>query len=203
MTNLFISLGGNCSITYQLNKYNLRFLSFPYDWSKLNTNQLINSLESDFSNFSESLEIKKVSYNHLLESKLPSFSDFSLILKNIYGINFAHEINTISKLEKFKNKLAERITRFRNLNNLDFENITFLRIELQPLKLDYILKINKLLVLLSNYISNFTLKLIIHEKSSSYIKKLENNKNIEIYYFQTFTDDWKMDIIDWKTILEI
>ena len=38
---MYISLGGNCSITYQLNKYKLRNFLSPFDWSKITINQLI------------------------------------------------------------------------------------------------------------------------------------------------------------------
>ena len=36
-----ISLGSNCSITYQLNKYNLRNTAYPFDWSEIRMNKLV------------------------------------------------------------------------------------------------------------------------------------------------------------------
>ena len=53
-----ISLGGNCSITYQLIKLNLRSEAYPFDWTKISINQLINVLENNFDGYSETLEIK-------------------------------------------------------------------------------------------------------------------------------------------------
>ena len=46
-----ISLGSNCSVTYQLNKYNLRQQSFPFDWSKITIKQLNKVLESKFKDY--------------------------------------------------------------------------------------------------------------------------------------------------------
>ena len=52
----YISLGSNCSVSYQLQKYNLKLKSFPFDWSKLSITQLISVLENDFSDYVESLK---------------------------------------------------------------------------------------------------------------------------------------------------
>ena len=30
-----VSLGGNCSVAYQLNKLQLRYNSYPFDWCKI------------------------------------------------------------------------------------------------------------------------------------------------------------------------
>lgn len=201
---IYISLGSNCSITYQLNLYNLRKVSFPFDWSKVSINQLINILESDFTNFSETLEIKKISLVHNLGHILTNTLDsYSLILKNIYNINFAHEISKPEELVLFKNKLNQRIARFKNLKyNLEsnLEYITFLRIELQQLNKDYYTKIIKLLSLLNNYCNNFKIKLIVHEKSSIHVKKLESNDKIIIHFYKHFSEDWRMNDINWQEV---
>ena len=39
-----ISLGSNCSVTYQLNKLGLRMQAYPFDWVKISLNQLNNIL---------------------------------------------------------------------------------------------------------------------------------------------------------------
>ena len=44
----YISLGSNCSITYQLGKLGLRNNSYPFDWTKISLTQLIKILENDF-----------------------------------------------------------------------------------------------------------------------------------------------------------
>ena len=72
-----ISLGGNCSITYQLNKYNLREKAYPFDWCKISINQLLNVLENNFDNYVDTLTIKKYSENHN-----------SNLISNIYNIQY-------------------------------------------------------------------------------------------------------------------
>jgi hypothetical protein len=47
---MYISLGGNCSITYQLNKYKIRDFLSPFDWSKITINQLIKVFEDTLTN---------------------------------------------------------------------------------------------------------------------------------------------------------
>ncbi len=41
---MFISLGGNCSVCYQLNKYNIRTVAYPFDWCKISINQVDNNI---------------------------------------------------------------------------------------------------------------------------------------------------------------
>ena len=62
---MFISLGGNCSIAYQLNKFDLRTHAYPFDWCKINSKQLLQVLKSNFKNY-HILEFKKYSDNHKL-----------------------------------------------------------------------------------------------------------------------------------------
>ena len=50
---IFISLGSNCSVTYQMIKYNIRTYAYPFDWCALTINQLIKILENDFLNYYE------------------------------------------------------------------------------------------------------------------------------------------------------
>ena len=61
---MLISLGGNCSITYQLNKYNLRQEAYPFDWAKVSINQLITVLENGFKDYCQTIKIMKFSSNH-------------------------------------------------------------------------------------------------------------------------------------------
>ena len=59
---LYISLGGNCSITYHLIENNLRKKAYPFDWSKISIKQLINILIHLTFNFicSKSISIIKM-----------------------------------------------------------------------------------------------------------------------------------------------
>ena len=221
---MYISLGGNCSITYQLNKYNLRNEAFPseklsntlyycpseklsntlyycpLDWAKIKINQLINVLENNFDNYAESLQIKKFSDSHQ-----------SYIITNDYSIQFAHEVvnidemNTFKELDDFKDKIKRRITRFQNLSNNYDDKITFIRIELDVPKSNYIDNIIKLVKLIKNYYSNFILKILIETNSYNTIinnpifEKLEYVKFIK---FDSYSEDWKMDHINWSSVFE-
>ena len=75
-----ISLGGNCSITYQLIKLNLRSEAYPFDWTKISINQLINVLENNFNGYSETLEIKYMSDKHFLSNNEKLFHN---LIKNM------------------------------------------------------------------------------------------------------------------------
>ena len=141
-----ISLGSNCSITYQLNKYNLRLQSFPFDWSKITIKQLNKVLEMNFHDY-ENIFIKKFSENH----------DSSYIVSNKYNIIFAHEIFDKYNIEEFKKVLVKRINNF--INNKSF--IKFVRIELQPITKSYLDELNKLILLLDKYFDNYKIILLI------------------------------------------
>jgi len=181
----FISLGGNCSITYQLNKYNLRKEAYPFDWCKININQLIKVLENNFDEYSETLIIKYKSNKHFKDN------ESSYILKNIYNIKFSHEIIYLNELEKFIKSINRRIERFKNLT----EKIIFIRIELSPIKISYENNIKNLIKLLYKYSNNFELLLIINLTI-----QLNLPNNVKIYKFNEFSENWKMDNINWNQL---
>ena len=197
---MYISLGGNCSITYQLNKFNLRNKAFPLDWAKIKINQLINVLENNFENYTESLQIKGFSDSHQ-----------SYIITNDYSIQFAHELINIDELgelkalDDFKDKIKRRITRFQNLSNNYGDKITFIRIELDVPKSNYIDNIIKLVKLIKNYYSNFILKILIETNSYNTIINnpiFEKLEYVEIIKFDSYSEDWKMDHINWSSVFE-
>ena len=190
----YIGLGSNCSITYQLNKLNLRKYSYPFDWAKISINQLISVLENNFDNYTN-LQIEKLSDCHLIEDRIPS-----LLIKNIYNIKFAHEVlsDLSSHLDKFKIKLVQRITRFNNLFQSN-QKVKFIRIELHKITQTYFDSINILIKILEKYSNNFELLLILNlDKDIRY-----TNSKVIIYKFNDFSPDWKMNHLDWKNILFI
>ena len=186
----YISLGSNCSVAYQLQKRNLKTKSYPFDWCKISILQLVKVLNNDFNNYVNTLEIKKISYNHI-----SIFGDYSLILKNKYDIQFAHEIIKDEELDNFKIKLDQRITNFKSLAS---DPITFIRIELKPIKQIYEQYIIKLVELLKKYSSNFILKIIIN--SNIIFTKLPDN--VQIIKFSKFDSYWQMNHIDWDSLFE-
>jgi hypothetical protein len=171
---MFVSLGSNCSITYQLNKYNKRIISFPFDWTKINIKQLISILENNFDSYTD-LIIKNKSNNH----------ELSYLITNKYNITFAHEVFEKYELEEFTKKLIIRINNFITNND-----VTYIRIELGILKESYQKYLDKLCELVNN-------KLILIVYSKSYIPI---HKNVKIYTYNNFSSDWKRDDIDWLNI---
>lgn len=179
----YISLGTNCAISYQLKKYGLRKEAYPFDWCNVNFKNLLNVLENNFIDYNE-LEIKKFSTNHLhIDTSIGTY-----ILKNKYGITFAHEVLDNSTLDLFSDTLSRRIERFKNLTD-NQTKIVFIRIELEEKIINY----DELIKLLENYIQNF--KLIIICKNN------DNKINDKITYYQlpNFID-WKFDNFNWSNI---
>lgn len=213
----FISLGENCSIAYQLKNLGLRVNSYPFDWSKININQLNKILENDFKDFSK-LSIKKLSNNHNYKfiHNEPSF-----ILTNPYNIIFAHELmntthkDTTSNLIKLEEKFKQRILRFKNLQTIQNTNITFILFNFSNSEPQLIKLINNL----KKYINTFSLiyislnsikesKNIINIDNSmfeyNYDSKIINDikvNHIKIYYNNIDWSDWSFAKLNWNNIL--
>ena len=180
-------------------------------------------LSTDFDDFIESLELKKISQNHLVleeiinddiiqkdcleyiqetncnQSLSLSFNSSSLILTNKHKIEFAHELSSIVQLESFKEKLKNRIKRFREVLVNDQIKKIFVRIELSKIKKSYYSEINNLINLIEIKTLNYILVLIINSQENF---KFDSEK-IYVHKFNQFSSDWKMDFLDWSNILAI
>ena len=71
MNYKYISLGGNCSVAFQLNRLKLRKKSYPFDWAKISLNQLLRVLENNFEDFEDIKLIKTLNNNKLLQGPKP------------------------------------------------------------------------------------------------------------------------------------
>tara|TARA_B100002049_G_scaffold237234_1_gene227107 strand:- start:781 stop:1923 length:1143 start_codon:yes stop_codon:yes gene_type:complete len=172
----FISLGGNCSVTYQLNKYNLRKESYPFDWSKIKINKIKDAIENNFNNYNK-VEIAKYSENHK-----------SWLLKNNYAM-FAHEYLEKYNLEEFENKLIKRINNFKKIKNPIFIRIETYSYKNREIYIKYWEEIIK--TLKKNY-KNF--KIIL-------ISKFNPNKNeIKWYPYNEFSKEWQNNHLEWEKI---
>jgi hypothetical protein len=193
----YISLGSNCSITYQLNKLSLRTHSYPFDWSKVSLSQLINVLSSNFIDYADSIKFKKESKLHSLinDDKYIVNNTSSIIFTNKYGIIFAHELVSKYKVEEFKNKIKTRIERFYNLST-NSNKIKFIRIEVNSIKSNWSDKIFQLISLLDKIVLSYELILVINSSI-----QFEFPPNIIIYKFNEFNPDWKMDNLDWLNLI--
>lgn len=185
---LYIGIGSNCSITYWLNKLELRTCGFPFDWCALTIKHLNNILKHNFNEYVETLQIKCLSDKHPDKNGNPS-----IIITNKYNVKFAHEVIT-SDISKFVDSLNKRVERFRDLYKE--ESIIYVRIELQIVKFGYFNELKELIKLLDIINPNYIIKLIIHKDSVEI--KLDK---VQVFYFDSFSPDWKMEHIDWKCIL--
>lgn len=186
MSDTFVSLGGNCSVSYHLNQYGLREKAYPFDWCDMSLNSLIKVLEHNFENF-DNVNIIKYSTNH------PHFEEDnrgSYLLKNPYGIKFGHELKLRGDVNILKQSLLRRIKRFFKL-----KNPIFIRIETKHLSDEQMKKYEKLELLLDKMFENYELRLISKNKYES--KKI---KHIEL---EEFSSDWKYEELDWLNILEL
>lgn len=107
-----VSLGGNCVVTYQLKKLNIRHVAMPFDWSAIKINKLCDALNTNFDRYDEVV----------IHKKSPAHYN-SYTIKNKYQI-FAHEVMREQSIDKFKSSLVKRVERFKNLTNP-----TFVRVE--------------------------------------------------------------------------
>lgn len=229
----YISLGSNCSVTYQLNKYGFRSRANLFDWVKISLSQLTIILENDFDDFVESLEFKKTSKIHeyfgLVDKEsnydnldnldnLDNFDNLnnlvnldnsqdSIVLTNKYHIEFAHEISQISQIEYFKSRLVIRIERFKNLEQLSNPNNT------NKSKTICFVRI-ELAPIKSNWTGQINNLIRLLEKYISKFKliliinSLYDYRNlfpefVKIIKFDNFSPDWKMDDLDWENIFPI
>lgn len=172
----FVSLGGNCSIPYQLNKYNLRNTAYPFDWSEIKMNNLINIFLNRFDNI-EKISIHKFSKVH----------GNTYIVKNDY-MKFAHEVINKNDINKFQTNLRNRVERLYNI-----KNPIFIRIEtsnFNDIKV-YSKYWYTLIDILDSIYNNY--KIILISKINPNIGKIK-------WYPYNFSEDWKNNHINWNKI---
>jgi len=183
VTPVYISLGSDCSIAYQLQVRNLRHMSFPFDWVK--TNNLIDILALLNNNFQfltdpAYLEIVRESDKFpLLEENWIDASSRNLVLKHKkYNILFPHEIKYTDdtkiidqQIFNMCEKYNRRIARFLEiLKDREIKKI-FIRITDKK-------EIPELLLnTLRNITNNFELKFIKLDKTMKFSCWKKNEYN--------------------------
>lgn len=228
---MFISLGGNCSITYQLNKHKLRYEAYPFDWCKISMCSLIQVLKNEFKDFHKIISYS-TSYKHKqYDDNNNIISNHSVIFKNNY-CSFAHTYDNVFMLSE---SLERRIQRFKHLsflslshhnqhNEYEIDNqydnekkeekqnnelsLVFVRLEYTRPKLKYMNQLIELCKVLNEYFDEFVIKLIIHQSFQHYYDNYEWKENrekykIEIIYFEEFDEDWKFDFLNWPKIFDL
>ena len=181
---IFIPIGNNCSVAYQLKKLNIRYNSYPFDWAKMNIRKLNRVLENDFKDYSK-LRIHKFSNNHL--DNIHNIHG-TYILKNSYNINFAHELLDIHDLNKLEFLFEKRINKIINCKN---NYIVFVLLNLEAI-MDS--EIELLITNLKKHFNNFKILYI-----SNY--KIKNNDYIIQYNIDNYWTDWKFNHLNWYDII--
>ncbi len=187
MSQIYISLGNDCSIAYQLQKHNLRHYAFPFDWIKSNNiDDIIYLLNNNFQFFAEKEHFKIVKNSDkfpLLDEKWDDNINNNIIIKHqLYNFTFPHEINYINDKNEINNqienmcaKYKKRIKRFYDILKDDGIKKKFIRI---------------------------THKKEIPDLFEKCIGKICNNFEVQIIFIDKKTkfSSWKKDELDWNNI---
>ena len=176
----FVSLGGNCAITYQLNKLKLRNNAYPFDWSQVKINKIIEAFESNFNNFSN-VKLDKYSDNHQ-----------SYLVGSPYA-KYAHEVLTDSDILSFASHLERRIERLREISNPIFVRIETYNFKDIDTYRNYWIKLCQ--IFNKNYNNNYQIILI-----SKLNPKLDK---IKWYEYTSFDNDWTNDKLSWLNIFNL
>lgn len=208
----YISLGGNCAIAYQLHNYGLRKQSHIFDWARSSISQLLMALEDGCKEYVDSMEISDFSDNHpyikLYKSSDDVFSQSGTYkCKNKYGILISHELVKSTDFSTLKEKLSNRLLRLYTVSdNISVIQLVFIRLETKIISIQsYSKNLIKLLDILNVICKTkpYTLKLILHSCNSNISELLYTyiiNKQLEVYYYNNFSHDWKMNNINWDKI---
>jgi hypothetical protein len=179
---IFVPIGIDCCIAYQLQKLNLRHFSLPLDWIYIkNISSVIELFNDNFLYFLDitMYEIIKIKSNNFSYNKTNEISQYKLKHKK-YNIILPHELQSLEpdKIQLFINRYNRRIKRLFELNNQS-KKIIFIRLGFtKELKL-----IDKLNNSLSKYFTNYELKFI----DLSTLEKTIDWKRNEINWLKYFT----------------
>jgi len=144
LDTVYISLGSDCAVAYNLKKLKLSSYTFPFDWAKINNiDSIQNILENDFSNFFDNIKLKKINSYKFINFDHNEISKISIILEN--GIILPHECTDVYNEDIFKEKYTRRINRFREIVINNKIKKIFVRAD------DKQIDLNKLKNILDNY----------------------------------------------------
>jgi hypothetical protein len=134
MTTL-ISLGSDCCVSYQLEKYGYRTAAYPFDWIRSSLQNCIQLIEYNFVNFLDVTDIyyTRISENYKFlidtnEANKEVSRGFIYKSKLYKDLEFCHDFTDEfrSGLEDIQKKYHRRITRLYDLLEKDKDNIAFI-----------------------------------------------------------------------------
>lgn len=131
---IYISLGSDCSVSYNLRALNLQSVgSMPFDWMKLtNISNLIDILANDFNDFVniDSYDSKE-QHNvfDYIDGNMTGIKSLVKLVHKRYKFTLPHEyseyeINIIDFVEKY----SRRIEKFKDIVKNDFYRKVFVRL---------------------------------------------------------------------------
>lgn len=182
----YISVGSDCSVAYQLQKFGYRNKAYPFDWihtKKLR--KLIELIDNDFDIFTD-LKVKNYSENFpYLNTGIWTLDKLGTTrVTNIkYKIDFVHDFKTShinTEIDHVKQKYNRRIKRFYEIMKDETKKKILIRTGSQ--KEDIYIKLLEQ-CLLKKGCCNFRISFLPFE-------------NIPI------SIDWKKDSFDWKDYFE-
>lgn len=177
---VYVSLGNDCSVAYQLQKYGLRTLAYPFDWIRTNNlKDIVNIIDSMFQYFVDPayLEVKEES------SKFPLIGDDwnddmseNIVLKHkMYNVVFPHDLKKDGDMTLIKNKYNRRIERFYDVIKNENVKKIFIRVSNKCESSEEIKNT------LERYATNFEIKIITLDKKTKF-------------------SSWKKNELDWPKI---
>lgn len=187
----YISLGSDCSVSYQLRKLGLQTHgSMPFDWMRIdNLLSIISILEDEFRDFArfESYNIKQQSlaFDYFGSSGASMKSEYRMVHSR-YKFILPHEYQG-SRIEplQFAEKYSRRIARFLDIGRNEKIRKIFVRLgtkKEQPLHTKLHNALDKLGIV------NYTIKYIMYNEWDEFIP-------------QGVPFQWQRDYMPWEEIL--
>lgn len=225
--SLYISLGSDCSVSYQLRKtnlqtspnYNIIYGSMPFDWMKItNLDKLCAILDNDFAGFADfsKYEVKEVNEQTTVFDFIDN-SDSEKQIKSLvklihreYGFTLPHESRGRDLLLSHSEMNRSREHNFDRINILEFEKKYSRRIE----RFRQVVRnpeIEKIFIRLGNTKEQKKIKKQIN--NNGYLENTLSrygckNYKVKFINMDEYADlipkgrefDWHRDYIDWEQI---
>lgn len=175
---VYIPLGIDCSIAYNLRKYKLSSTAFPFDWLKIpNIDNIVQILENDFADF---LNPKLIHTKSQSQTAFDYFDNtvekvatksYKKLVHTKYKYTMPHEfVGDVIDWQKWYEKYSRRITRFRNIAKDPTIKKIFIRLDTKVKDLEME---TKLQVILSNLVKTGFPEVERDKLTSSHHTKLE------------------------------
>lgn len=208
-----ISLGGTCSIAYQLQKFKKRLVAYPFDWIRTERlSDITTCIQNNFADFLTLKEKYKLDKFPVFDTEAEMFPEetesndkiYSRIMSNTYKMEFYHDFGPDTDCKSVEEKYKRRIERFMNIIKIS-KQITFIRDETHPQKIDAKQIDDFLKVIKSvNSILEIKLLIVIHNPKNKKLailnyKNDENNEVVIINDVSTY-GSWTRPNVDWANL---